>query len=249
MAVVWGNHDNEGGEEVVEEIEKIIAKYEFSLFREGPEELGSGNYTVLVSNGKKIVEGLIFMDTHNCSYRENILGETVLDSYDSLTAEQLDWYKEQVAIANNYGCEDTSLFIHIPIHAYGDAYMAADGNVDDDYDVPRDESHEDIYWNEGYEDSFGLRNDSWGYPKYDDGVLEVLKEVGSTKHVFAGHEHTNNYSIKYEGVRLTYCTKTGAGGYWQSNINGGTVITVNKNGIADIRHVYIDDYLDRVVVY
>ncbi len=248
-APVWGNHDNEGGDDAVEEVEKIFAKSEYTLFKEGPEELGSGNYTVLVSNGKKIVEGLIFMDTHEASYRENILGDMVIDSYDSLTAEQLDWYKEQVAVAENYGCKDTSIFIHIPIYAYKDAYTAADGDVSDDYDVPRDESHEDIYWNEGYESSFGVRNDGWGHPKNDDGVLEVLKEVGSTKHVFCGHDHKNNYSIEFEGVRLTYGTKTGAGCYWQSNLNGGTVITVTKKGIADVHHVYIDDYIGREVYW
>jgi len=248
-APVWGNHDNEGGDEAVEEIEKIFAKSEYTLFKEGPEELGSGNYTVFVSNGKKIVEGLIFMDTHEASYRENILGDMVIDSYDKLSEEQLEWYKEQVAISKEFGCKDTSIFIHIPIYAYRDAYNAADGNVEDDYDIPRDKSDSDEYWNEGYEDSFGLRNDGWGHPKEDDGVLQVLIDSQSTKHVFCGHDHKNNYSIEYEGVRLTYCTKTGAGCYWQSNINGGTVITVDKNGVSDIRHVYIDDYLDREVYY
>ncbi len=248
-APVWGNHDNEGGEEAVEEIEKIFAKSKYTLFREGPEELGSGNYTVFVSNGKKIVEGLIFMDTHEATYRENILGNMVIDSYDRLSLEQMDWYKEQVAVAEAFGCEDTSIFIHIPIYAYRDAYNAADGNVEDDYDVPRDESHEDIYWNEGYESSFGLRNDGWGHPKDDDGILQILKEVGSTKHVFCGHDHKNNYSIEFEGIRLTYGTKTGAGCYWQPNLNGGTVITVDKNGISGIEHIYIDDYLNVEVAY
>ena len=248
-APVWGNHDNEGGEEAVEKLEAIISESKYTLFKEGPEELGSGNYTVFVSNGKRIVEGLIFMDTHAASYRIKILGDEVIDSYDRLSDEQLDWYNEQVEISKAFGCKDTSVFIHIPIYAYRDAYNAADGNVDDDYDTPRDESDSDEYWNEGYESSFGLRNDGWGHPKEDDGVLQVFIDSDSTRHVFSGHDHKNNYSIEYEGVRLTYTTKTGPGCYWQSNINGGTIITVDKNGINEVRHVYIDDYLDREVYY
>ncbi len=242
-APVWGNHDNEGGEEAVKKMEKKLADSSYSLFREGPEDLGSGNYTILISDGKKIVEGLIFMDTHNASYRLNSSGDKVIDSYDSLTPQQMDWYRRQVAVCEDFGCKDTSIFIHIPIYAYRDAYNAADGYEADDHTVPRDESHKDTYWFEGYEDSFGVRRDGFGQPKEDDGVFAVLKEMGSTKHVFCGHDHKNNYSIVYDGIRLTYGTKTGAGGYWQSDLNGGTIITVDKKGINDVRHVYIDDYI------
>ena len=35
-----------------------------------------------------------------------------------------------------------------------------------------------------------------------DGVFEIVRELGSTKHVIVGHDHVNNWSIRYRDVLL-----------------------------------------------
>ena len=130
---------------------------------------------------------------------------------------------------------------HIPIYAYKQAYEAAyfGGQWGNIRNVSVAESYAGNCWRDGYKDSFGVKYEGVGCPATDDGVLELLKELGHTKNYIAGHDHINNYSIVYEGVRLTYATKTGAGCYWDRGLNGGTVITVGDGGVKSVRHEYV----------
>ena len=67
----------------------------------------------------------------------------------------------------------------------------------------------------------------------------MILEEGLTRHVFVGHDHVNNSSISYQGVRLTYITKC-VGDYADPDFNGGTVVRITENGIADIFHDYVN---------
>ena len=61
-------------------------------------------------------------------------------------------------------------------------------------------------------------------------LWERIQELNSTKGVFVGHNHCNNTSIMYEGVRLTFGNKTGTYDSWYQQ--GGTRITI-KDGTGD----------------
>ena len=61
-----------------------------------------------------------------------------------------------------------------------------------------------------------------------------------TKYVISGHEHINNFSINYKGVRLVYALKTDLGAYGQIPFNGGTEIRITSDGIADVHHEFVD---------
>lgn len=67
-------------------------------------------------------------------------------------------------------------------------------------------------------------------------MFDLIKEVVSTKYVFAAHDHINNYSVEYEGIRLTYTMKTGDRCYAQEDMNGGTMITIGNE--TAIEHIY-----------
>ena len=62
-------------------------------------------------------------------------------------------------------------------------------------------------------------------------LWDSIKKMKSTKGVFVGHDHSNNTSIKYEGVRLTFGVKTGI--YDYNYQQGGTRITI-KDGTAKL---------------
>ena len=95
-------------------------------------------------------------------------------------------------------------------------------------------------WNEGYKDSIGVKYEEIGSYPADDGMLEHFKKLGIIKHIVAGHEHVNNFMINYDGIKLIYSLKLGAGCYWNPILNGGTVLSVNENGVYDVRHEYVD---------
>ena len=46
--------------------------------------------------------------------------------------------------------------------------------------------------------------------------------------------------IPYQGVRLAYGLKTGAGCYYDPRLNGGTVIRVTSDGVAEVSHEFVD---------
>ena len=64
--------------------------------------------------------------------------------------------------------------------------------------------------------------------------LEKLKEIPSLKHIICGHEHLKDFSILYNGVRLTYTLKVGEASGYRKEFNGGTVITIGDEGIKSI---------------
>lgn len=243
-APVWGNHDN-GGNEVIEEIEKLYLTYPNCIYEKGDPALGNGNYIIAVKQGDKTVEGIFMMDTHssnNITLLDRFCEPQVFKSYASLTSEQLVWYSKEVENLKKENCMDSTLIIHIPLYGYREAFLAA---TEDEYRAPKkislNDSYNGIGWKNEYKDKcFGVNREGIASSNYDDGVLDVLSEYGHTKHVIAGHEHVNNFSIPYKGIRLTYATKTGKGCYWDPDLNGGTVLTITKNGVSNLRHEYVD---------
>ena len=71
-------------------------------------------------------------------------------------------------------------------------------------------------------------------------MFDVITELGSTKHILCGHDHINNFIIRYKGVKFIYGLKTGNGCYWNPSLNGGTVFRITENGVTDVRHQYVD---------
>ena len=55
--------------------------------------------------------------------------------------------------------------------------------------------------------------------------------------MLAGHDHKNNFSINYKGIRLSYGLKTGYGSYYDRQLVGGTLLTVTDSGIS-LEHIY-----------
>lgn len=244
-APVWGNHDDEDGDDIVEEIADLFLTYKTCVYEKGDKKYGNGNYVIEICEDEKTVEALLMMDTHS-----NV-SKTVLDidcnlvnsnSYASLTGEQIEWYKKEVEKLYRKGCSDSTLVIHIPIYGYREAFYAA---MQEDKRargaVSIEDSYKGVGWKEEYKEScFGVNRDGICSPDYDDGVLPVLVELGHTKHVIAGHDHINNFCILYKGIRLAYGMKLGKACYWASDLNGGTVLTVGENGVKKIHHEYVD---------
>ena len=226
-APVMGNHDGEGTNEFWCAYNFTKAKH--CLFKFGPEGMGYGNYIINITENGKIIHTLFMMDTHSRIVEPNINGA---DGYDHLWPEQFEWYSWAVdgitALAGRT-VESTVIF-HIPLCEYKTAWLEATGNAD------WNANHYPPYIGDYAETSFGERNEEECSPPENNGFFDLLKEKGSTKNVICGHDHVNDYSIVYQGIRLTYGVKNGPGCYWKEDVNGGTVITVNSEGTASVAH-------------
>ena len=234
-APVWGNHDNQGGPEFVESVARRYMAHKYCVYEKGDPAMGNGNYVICIVENGRPIEGVILMDSHDTH-----IDEDGNNTFAKLSTEQIDWYRRQVQELKSHGCEDTLLILHIPIYAYRQASASAYSREIDLKDPTYEMFQRKDCWNHGYEDIIGVQLENVASCTHEDGVLDEVIKLGSTKNIIAGHDHINNWMINYKGVRLIYGLKTGAGSYWHPRLNGGTVFRVTANGIAEVYHEYVD---------
>jgi len=238
-APVWGNHDNQNGPEEVDAVADMFLTHEYCVYEKGDPALGNGNYVIAVEENNTVVEGVLMMDSHDRMPFTRDDG-TESNEWAKLIPEQLDWYRTQIAELEAHGCKDSTMIMHIPIYAYRDAWTAAFKSDLDPSKLTVADSLTGDCWNDGYKDSIGVKYEGiCSYPA-DEGAFDVMRELGSTKHILCGHDHVNNFIIPYQGVKFVYCLKTGAGCYWNPVLNGGTCLRVTNDGVTDVWHEYVD---------
>ncbi|MBR6915625.1 MAG: hypothetical protein IKN36_04640, partial [Clostridia bacterium] len=71
------------------------------------------------------------------------------------------------------------------------------------------------------------------------GFFDLVLKKGSTKTLVCGHNHENDFSIGYRGVRFVFALKTGSGFSWNPNLSGGTVIEIGSDSHASVRHHFV----------
>jgi predicted phosphodiesterase len=218
-APVFGNHD---GENPFGDSRNKIADFYMSLpncvFKKGPNNLGTaqnpciGNYIITIMEGTQIVKTLFMMDSN--SY--------ILSGYDFIHTEQIEWYEWGVRGIEALAGEDAEslLFFHIPLRQTEDVYRQYEKTNDTDMIYDDSDTEPKVYRHDGF---FPSNTDSGMYAK--------ILELKSTKFIFNGHDHTNNFSLTDQnGITFTYCVKTGNGSYYNADRTGDTFITIKKEG-------------------
>ncbi len=196
--LVYGNHDTEAYSYYSrEQISEIYTdeKYPHCLFEVGDEDVdGCGNYVINVENSEgKITQSLVMLDSH--AYLDgDALG--ILWKYDCVHENQVEWYAEQInELTEENGGEvpKSLIFLHMPLMEYRDAwYEYTDNNYEDTDDVQY------VYGKAGEHKLIVYSSDE------NYGLFDKALELGSTQGFFCGHDHLNNFSINYKGIRLTY---------------------------------------------
>lgn len=172
-------------------------------------------------------DGYIFAPSED----ENNNGYTVVGTgYDYIKENQIHWYEYMVkGLAESTGAPvESSLFIHIPLPEYN---MAAKIYEPINDGFTKDENG-----------NFGMLREPICSPYYNSGMFEKIIELNSTKNVICGHEHKNNFSVLYRGVRLTYATKTGDGHDWveDGSVCGGTVLEFDETDKLTVSPIYLN---------
>lgn len=261
---VFGNHDTEIYSRYTrEEISKLYAdeKWEYCLFEDNSDDGVDGycNAVINVKNSAGIItQSFYTFDTH--SYVDgDYFG--IGWKYDNIHENQIDWYKGCVEKYNKYnndlitngdfdnkdellekyGTVKSLAFWHVPATEYLDAWNEY---VDAGY-----KNTDNLTYHYG---TVGESGSLVYSGVYEDEIFETMQTLGSTKGIFCGHDHLNNFSIEYKGIRLTYGFSIDYLAY--SGISklgsqrGCTMITVKPDGTFDCvaENYYQDKYATSV---
>ena len=215
-APIFGNHDREANCDL-NYLADIMMKSPHCVMKKGDPSAGVGNYIINIVEEND--DGSVVPCESLIMYYSRFGNTEKLKSWYA-------WACDGIKKLSG-GKAETALFTHIPIAEYQYAH-------DEAWDETAGK------WRDGYK-AYGKRNEDIGVD-YDadgkpvlDGFFDTIKENG-TKFFFCGHDHMNDFSIEYQGVRLTYILKLGYGSGFQKGYNGGTVISIKSDGIGRITH-------------
>jgi hypothetical protein len=215
--VTLGNHDSEGQADRVwhgNQYEQALN----SIFSSGPSNIqGIGNYSVNIEDEEgKIRYTLVMMDSN-----ETRTYDAGTD-YDYIYHDQIKWYEWLIDGINSVENRivPSMLFFHIPLPEFEDA------------------AH---IWklNEPAAGTFGEIREEVCCPPVNTGLFDSALNLQSTTHIFCGHDHVNDLSALWKGIRLTYGLKTGGNSYSDDDMQGATIVTVKAgtNEVA-VEHIF-----------
>ena len=192
-AFTYGNHDAEGlatlSEGDLNELYKSLSyKTSGNLLYPyvQPEITGRNNQLIEIRNPDGTLNQALFLIDSNAYTGEG------LNAYDYIHDDQVDWYEGEVKrLSEEEGHTVSSMvFFHIPLQEYRTAYELYEAG-----------SSEVTYF-------FGENNEKTAgkvcCSEYPSRLFDTMEALGSTRAVFCGHDHYNNMSLEYRGIRLTY---------------------------------------------
>ena len=214
-APIFGNHDYGNTKNSSNADQNyccdLYEKGKYSLFSRGPSNLGTLGNYVI-----NVMEGTKIYKTIY-----------MLDAgyEDKITDNQIAWVKWNAdGIKSINGGEYTSAmcFMHKPLPEYKEAYEKYINGNDDVTSLG------EVYVK--YSLSGTIQN----------GFFDIAKQCNIVD-IVCGHQHGNNFTLNYEGVRLTFALKTGQlGGYYNdgiANLNGATYFSMGSD--VNIHNIYV----------
>lgn len=214
---------------------------------------GDGNYFInLRKKSGELVYSLCLLD---CTYDESEMNYSYVP-----TANQVSWYRDTInAISDSeYGKDrgdsvvKSMIFTHVGIPEFKTAWTEAwnKGNPTENY-------YYGHYFNGNYTSKYG------DMPE-DEQIFAVAKALGSTTAIFMCHHHDNDFSVEYQGIRLTFGQHSGYSHNYRTthtehgntptqysawvgidfsrvdnygDERGGTQLTISGEGVFDIKPV------------
>lgn len=207
--IVFGNHDEQCYFSI-DWLTKTLNNYgSHCVFKDIQDDdvQGNSNFAINLMQGNAIFEQLIMMDSNRYYYGDYF-------GYDCFKENQIEWYKSLVNYTKeqNGGVVVPSLmFYHIPLPEVTDAWNYAQEHP------------------EAVIKSNGEMNEDACSPKHDFHFYDAIKEAGSTHGMYFGHDHVNDFIVRYEGIDFGYGLKATDRVYYSEELLGGRVITLHDD--------------------
>ena len=228
VAVVFGNHDDEGQAVSKEDQMKIYREYDVTIAFDEAEYYdqdlaGVGTYYVPVyesASSNNVKFALWMFDTGSDDAVEDA------DNYDHVHTDQIEWFKSESAKLNAaaggtvYGIAFQHIIVNEVYTAFGEAAAREDGAVPylgKWYKLPSN-AVSGSYLGEAPCPSYG-----------NEGQFSAMRDTGNILATVCGHDHANSFVIPYDGVDIV-CTPTcGFCSYGDKATRGARVIDLNAN--------------------
>lgn len=219
-AITFGNHDTSPkSTHTRRELWNylITRKHCLAASTEDNENItGFSNYYVKLKNKDNTLNSLIIMLDSN----EYIMSNKKR-TYDYIHDDQVRWYEEITRKINKSEKRiiPSYLFYHIPVREYNDAWKAAiNAEGDSKY-------------------YYGSKDENISPSKMESKLFKKVLELKSTKGMFCGHDHLNDFSVEYRGIRFTYGQSIDCLLYAKnlSEHKGATLLTIKNDGSYTIK--------------
>ena len=239
--LVLGNHEGDNAFSISrQKMIDIFASYPHCLVerdikttKSGETLWGAGNHVInLLGSKGEIRQSLYFFDSGNEMTKEDIekykeeIEYTNKKKNDYIKESQIQWYKETVSTINEIAKKTVKsvIFSHIPLMEFNTAYEKA---------MEGDAEAELLY---------GNKLESVCSSGHNNGFFNLIDDLGSTQAFISGHDHVNDFAVKYKGIILAYNQSSGYGSYnvvtkkkSDTLMQGYTVYIINKDGELTIQ--------------
>ena len=233
-AHVYGNHDAENSNLKKEIQQQIYESFDWCVSMAGEESLpGVGNYVLPVLSSK---DDTVLFNIWALDSGQYVSGEeraellpigTIFQGfsgsvYDYIRPSQIRWYQETSEKIEAY-CGRTVpglMAFHIPLQETYAAWVNRDAL-----------------------EHTGEKREAVCASEINSGLFAALLERGDVKAVVNGHDHVNDYMVKYGGIRLCYCSTVSETGYCDMDMLGARVFVIREEDPADLKTYisYVDE--------
>ena len=233
----YGNHDTESiatsNQNELDEIYKSLSyKTSGTLLYPyiQPDITGRSNQLIEIRNADETLNTALFLIDSNAYTGEKI------NVYDYIHDDQVEWYADEINRLNGEEGRivNSLVFFHIPLQQYRTAYQL--------YENGRDEVK--YFFGENNEKMI----DKVCCSNFPSSLFDRMIELKSTTGTFCGHDHYNNISLEYKGIRLTYGMSIDylamPGIEHDHQQRGAELITLHSDSSWDLEQIPLDSIMN-----
>ena len=199
VAVTFGNHDAEKGPMTRADIMEYYNTFACVITADNSESFkncATFNIPVLASDSDKVNFNLWVFDSGDYDEDEP-------RHYDRVRTEQIEWYKETAEnLKKENGGETVNsvVFQHIIVPEIYDVLKKVDSKKP--YALPHIYNEGEYYMFDPDEVNYGKLNEKPCPGYYNDGQFDALVENGDVLAMFTGHDHTNAFGVRNQGIDI-----------------------------------------------
>ena len=223
VAVTFGNHDSEGGAMSREELMAYYNTYSVSYSVDDGDALsgcGTYNLPVLSSDGQSVKFNVWVFDSGE--YDEE-------GYYGYVKKDQIEWYKatsDALKAANGGELVYSLAFQHIIVPEIYDALKPASKTTLFAFEHIINDG--EYYMFDPANVNYGTLNETPCSGKQNDGQFDAMVEKGDVLAMFTGHDHTNAFGVRNQGIDIMNSLSTRYNGDAFSTQYGYRMIIVDE---------------------